>query len=86
VDANGLKLFARGKPLRDYGVHSQGIPGIIWDYWNYMGLCGIIWDYVELFGICDHLEYRFHGNYEGFHKNYEVFHDEKIFVDTYHTI
>jgi hypothetical protein len=58
--------YLRGKPLRDYGVHSQGIPGIIWDYWNYMGLFGIIWDYVELygimwnylglFGICDHLE------------------------------
>jgi hypothetical protein len=41
----------RGKPLRDYGVHSQGIPGIIWDYWNYMGLFRIMWDYVELYGI-----------------------------------
>jgi hypothetical protein len=45
------KTFPRGKPLRDYGVHSVGIPGIIWDYWNYVGLFGIIWDYMGLCGV-----------------------------------
>jgi hypothetical protein len=52
------KTFPRGKPLRDYGVHSVGIPGIYLGLlelcgfiWDYMGLYGIMWSYVGLYGI-----------------------------------